>query len=348
MNNNFNKTIKQINNNFSFCEAMLQKVSRTFAINIGFLKGDIYKTVLCGYLFCRIIDTVEDSENLSPKDKIDALNLWADNFPFDNNNEDKLKKFISYLKDEDESYDVLLVRNGKRVFDSFYKIDNNYKKQVIEPVKTMAKGMAEFQSKVDKNGFYQLQNMDELERYCYFVAGTVGEMLTALFILECKDLSTKQKEILENNKISFGLGLQLTNIIKDFKEDLNRDWIYIPKSLMSKQGLTVENFLDKNNKEKAAKVVKELIEKATFHLDKAFEYCVALPKNYSVRMFHFLPLHFAIYSLKKAGEQICKLPRWKVKISRQTVKRLLLLTKCTYFSNRIQKEIYLKARREIL
>ncbi len=345
--NKLDRTIEQIGDDFKFCEAMLQKVSRTFAINIGFLKVDIYKTVLCGYLFCRIIDTVEDSKYLKPNEKIEALKLWADNFPFDNNLE-KLEEFILFLKGSEDSYDELLVRNAKRVFACFDEIDKNYKQQVTLPVKTMAKGMAEFQGKVDEKGCYQLQNMEELERYCYFVAGTVGEMLTALFLLKCKNLTQRQIDILENNKISFGLGLQMTNIIKDFKEDLTRDWIYIPKSLMSNQGLSVDTFLLTENTHKAGKVVKELIGKAKYHLDKAFEYCVALPRDYSVRMFHLLPLHFAIYSLKEASNQITSLPKWKVKISRKTVANLVALTKFTFFSNTAQRKIYLKARSEIL
>ena len=47
-----------------FCITILPKVSRTFAINIRVLKGGLYRAVLSAYLFCRIVDTVEDAERL--------------------------------------------------------------------------------------------------------------------------------------------------------------------------------------------------------------------------------------------------------------------------------------------
>jgi len=342
-------TIIEIKDDLKFCEAMLQKVSRTFAINIGFLKGNIYKTILCGYLFCRIIDTIEDSKTLCPEKKIEALNLWQEFFPSGKNFDTQLDKFKNYLPKKPENYDELLVRYSHRVFDCFRKIDNNMIELVTKPVNTMAKGMAKFQEKlISSNRFYQLKNMDELEKYCYFVAGTVGEMLTALFIYDCKNISNKNIEVLEKNKISFGLGLQMTNIIKDFKEDLSRSWIYIPESLMSAQGLNVKTFLQEKNTEKAKFVVDKLIESATFHLDKAFEYCMALPRDYGVRMFHLLPLHFAIYTLAEAKQHLNELPKWHVKISRKTVTKLILKTKFSFFSNSIQKSIYQNARGNIL
>ena len=57
-----------------FCVEILPRVSRTFAINIRVLSGDLYKAVLCAYLFCRIVDTIEDKVNLS----IDSRNRLFD------------------------------------------------------------------------------------------------------------------------------------------------------------------------------------------------------------------------------------------------------------------------------
>ena len=48
-----------------YCRQVLPKVSRTFALNIGLLKGDLYWSVLISYLACRILDTVEDSPSIS-------------------------------------------------------------------------------------------------------------------------------------------------------------------------------------------------------------------------------------------------------------------------------------------
>ena len=44
-----------------FCRAMLPRVSRTFAINIRLLNGDLGEAVRTGYLLCRAADTLEDA-----------------------------------------------------------------------------------------------------------------------------------------------------------------------------------------------------------------------------------------------------------------------------------------------
>ena len=58
---------------WDYCRNILPKVSRTFALNISVLKGNLHRSVLTGYLFCRIIDTVEDAAKLDPKIKIKLL-----------------------------------------------------------------------------------------------------------------------------------------------------------------------------------------------------------------------------------------------------------------------------------
>ena len=58
---------------WTYCVKTLPKVSRTFALNISVLKGDLHRSILVAYLFCRIVDTVEDAAELDPKIKIKLL-----------------------------------------------------------------------------------------------------------------------------------------------------------------------------------------------------------------------------------------------------------------------------------
>ena len=51
---------------WEYCREMLPKVSRTFALNISVLEGDLHRSILIAYLFCRIVDTVEDAARLDP------------------------------------------------------------------------------------------------------------------------------------------------------------------------------------------------------------------------------------------------------------------------------------------
>lgn len=50
-----------------YCHFILPKVSRSFALGINSLSGEVKRCVLVGYLLCRIIDTVEDDPHLDAK-----------------------------------------------------------------------------------------------------------------------------------------------------------------------------------------------------------------------------------------------------------------------------------------
>ncbi len=58
---------------WEYCCKILPKVSRTFVLNIAQLEGDIFKTVLLGYLLFRIADTFEDTMYQDEKEKITNL-----------------------------------------------------------------------------------------------------------------------------------------------------------------------------------------------------------------------------------------------------------------------------------
>ena len=51
---------------------------------------------------------------------------------------------------------------------------------VVPWIQEMCRGMAEFAGRQTRS----LQTEDELDRYCYYVAGTVGHLLTALFVVQ--------------------------------------------------------------------------------------------------------------------------------------------------------------------
>ena len=71
---------------------------------------------------------------------------------------------------------------------------------------------------------------DELREYCYKVASVVGLVCIRIFGFE----DAKAKEY----AVDMGLAMQLTNILRDVKEDAERDRIYIPQDEMSRFGYT--------------------------------------------------------------------------------------------------------------
>lgn len=70
----------------------------------------------------------------------------------------------------------------------------------------------------------------ELDLYCYRVAGTVGLMMAPL-------LGTTNPVAL-THAADLGRGMQLTNILRDVKEDLGRGRVYLPADELSAHGIT--------------------------------------------------------------------------------------------------------------
>ena len=74
----------------------------------------------------------------------------------------------------------------------------------------------------------------ELERYCYQVAGTVGLMITPVAGYR------GGSRALEHAK-TLGTAMQLTNILRDVGEDLDRGRIYLPSEERERFGVTEES-----------------------------------------------------------------------------------------------------------
>ncbi|MGC8875777.1 phytoene/squalene synthase family protein [Thermus sp.] len=81
-------------------------------------------------------------------------------------------------------------------------------------------------------GPVRLQSEAELLTYCYRVAGTVGRMMVPI---------TGGGKEAEAQAIRLGQAMQLTNILRDVGEDLQRDRVYLPLDLLKVHGVEVED-----------------------------------------------------------------------------------------------------------
>ncbi|WP_221179279.1 squalene/phytoene synthase family protein, partial [Pseudomonas frederiksbergensis] len=87
--------------------------------------------------------------------------------------------------------------------------------------------MSQFQEKAALQG---LGTHQELDHYCYCVAGVAGKLLTELFI-DFDPTLLAQRENLHRLAVSFSTGLQLTNTVKDQWDDRLRGVCWLPRDL---------------------------------------------------------------------------------------------------------------------
>lgn len=312
----------------AFCRRMLPKVSRTFAICIRLLPTGLEHSVLVSYLLCRIADTIEDATHLDPREKVELLHRFRDALATAELDLEPLRRAFG----EAHSDDGLLAYHGDAVLAEFRRLTPAQRDAVRPWVQEMADGMAEF---VDRGraeshaGVEVLATVEDLDRYCYFVAGTVGHLLTELFRLHHPSQPAASHGRLQALATSFGLGLQLTNIIKDVADDRRRGWSFVPRQLCQLAGLRPEDLQDDEHRDGALRVMRQLIDKAKGHLLDALEYSTHLPRSeYGIRLFCLTSLYFAVRTLRLAENDPHLLdPTHKVKITRAQVYRTILVTR---------------------
>ena len=328
---------------WTYCQETLPKVSRTFALNIKTLQGELHRSVLIAYLFCRTVDTIEDAAELDPKIKIKLLLEFS---CLIENREYRLNHIDTWLDDcatvDGSTNDLELLRNIKRVLNVFDSLKSNYQDQVIPAVSKMAKGMAHFQSRFQFGKITPLKNEEDLEEYCYFVAGVVGEMLCDLFLQKLTMLPESARRIMKKNAVSFGLGLQMTNISKDVMADRERGWSYIPQSLITANGLTVDEFHSGKSVEKNLQILEKLLFKTNGHLHDALKFTLAIPRTeLALRLFCIWPLWMAMKTVAALHNNPALLSsNAPVKITRSQVKIILSTTPLIAWSNFILKKSF--------
>jgi phytoene synthase len=101
------------------------------------------------------------------------------------------------------------------------------------------------------------ETFEELSTYCFLVASSVGLM--------CRQIFGYRNESTKDYAINLGLAFQLTNIIRDVKDDARRGRIYIPQEDLRRFGYSEEDIL-------AARYTPEFVNLMRFECDRAKRY----------------------------------------------------------------------------
>jgi farnesyl-diphosphate farnesyltransferase len=291
---------KLTSSSWDYCCNILQKVSRTFALNITQLEGDVFKIVLVGYLLFRIADTFEDTVYQSEIKKIKNLKDFSEIFKGGKGLTERLELYESLkFRWKEDSDAKNLIENGHIVLQSYFELPEIYREIVDPLIVETSNGMAKFQRlKLESNNqIFQLNDMKELELYCYYVAGVVGIMLTKIFS-QIGSIKEKRRE-LEKFQVRFGIALQLINIIKDYQKDVARGWCYIPLSITGKHNVRLE-MIHSLSVEQRQGITKNMLPVIITYLDSSLSYIKLLPlKEKSVRMFCIIPFVLGYNTLHK-------------------------------------------------
>lgn len=314
-----------------FCQEILPQVSRTFALSIRFLPGNLGRAVLCGYLLARIADTIEDDPVSTVDTKLRLLDKFLVCFD-DHSCADLFPQAIGSL--EGEKSHLYLVENTHLVFALFRSLPAKSQRTLQHWITEMVQGMQKF-VKLHAQGI-RIQTLEEYQEYCYYVAGTVGYLLTDLWYEHSPSVDFETYHILRQTCAAFGEGLQTVNILKDIAWDAEHEnSIYVPQDALQSHGSSHQTLLHPEFLSKNHAAITSLVELAWSDLDKAAEYLMRIPRAaIPIRLFCILPLVFAYATLRDiTGSTAMLKSGGNIKISRAEVKSLIMVGPFAVLSN---------------
>ncbi len=314
-----------------FCREILPSVSRTFALSIRFLPGNLGRTVGVAYLICRIADTVEDDGAATVPAKTAALDalLRAFDGPAD---VDAFRQSAAWV--QGDAHHVELVRRADLVFEVFRSLPARSQDRVRHWVAEMVRGMKKFVVLYPRG--IRIQTTEEYREYCYYVAGTVGNLLTDLWYQYAPSIGPAKYRELGTRSVAFGEALQTVNILKDIAWDAEHEnSIYIPAESLREHGSSHQTLLSPAHESRNHAAISDFIDLAWHDLDEALEYTLSIPRRaVAIRAFCILPLLFAYASLRDLSKSRGMLrPGGAVKISRAEVKALMFVGPLLLLSN---------------
>lgn len=328
-----------------WCAEMLPKVSRTFALNIRFLPASLERAVRVAYLLCRIADTIEDDGAADPALKASLLDRMLEAF----DGPEAETRFLAEAQAIGGAADhVALVRGTGTVLVVFRDLPAAARDRVRHWVTEMVRGMKKFVLKYPRG--LRIESLAEYQEYCWYVAGTVGHMLTDLWrAYDPRRFGAQQYDRLLARAKEFGEALQTVNILKDIAWDAEHEnAIYIPGQTLRAHGSSHETILSPAHEAANHAAVREYVSLAWRDLDEALEYTLAIPRRHpAIRMFCILPLLMAQATLRDLEGSRAMLRRGgSVKISRAEVKALLLVAPLLVMSNAGLRWLTARVRRK--
>lgn len=323
------KLLNQLDDD-EFQSVLLEGVSRTFALTIPQLPKSLFGPIANAYLLCRIVDTIEDEVSLSPEQKKYFCTEFISIVQTGVNSEPFAVELAPLLSDQTLPAEHALIHVLPRVIEITHSFESDQIAALACCVETMAEGMPIFQSQNLHDGLATLADMD---RYCYYVAGCVGEMLAKLFCHYSPEIA-QHKEQLLTLSVAFGQGLQMTNILKDIWDDAQRGVCWLPQDIFTEAGFDLKNLTPETNDEHFRLGLARLISIAQQHLHDALRYTQLIPAHeVGIRNFCLWALGMALLTLKKIKQNLSFIHSSQVKITRNSVKATIATTKLMGRSN---------------
>ena len=270
-----------------YCQDKTAKSGSSFYYSFLFLPKTKRLAITALYAFCREVDDIADAE-------------------MDNNI--KLVKLEWWRSEIESLYEGSAHHPVSQALVSPIKGFNLEKKHFLEIIDGMEMDLEKV----------RFANFEELNLYCYRVAGVVGLLSASIF-------GYKDPKTLEY-ATKLGLALQLTNIIRDVYEDSLRNRLYLPLDELEKFGVTEKEIFNRQDTESFHKLISFHAERAHQCYRDAFD-TLPLQDRYNQKTGTIMA---AIYENTLNEMELDKLQVLKHKIVIPTLRKIIIALK-TFF-----------------
>lgn len=206
-----------------------------FLYSFSFLPKEEREAINSVYAFFSYIDNiVDESPNINQLEiekKLRRLEFWE----------------ASIIKLYEKKENTKLLKPLEKVIDRFL-IPKQYFLSLIDGCKR------------DLSNF-RYASFEDLKNYCYSVSSIVG--------LTCIEIFGYKYEETKNYAINLGYALQLTNIIRDIKQDKDRGYIYIPKEDLERFKYSENDLINEVYNDNFVELMRFQVKRAREHYHKA-------------------------------------------------------------------------------
>ena len=299
-----------------FHQRLLPQVSRTFALTIPQLPAPLSSVVSNAYLWCRVADTIEDEPLLDAATKLALHEALIRVIDGSAEGAAWALRAHAHLSSATPAAERELVAGTGLVA----ALTRTFSPVQVGAIRTcvmkMCRGMTHFELRDSRDG---LDTAADLDRYCYYVAGVVGEMLTTLFCDYSPDIASREKEM-RQLAASFGQGLQMTNILKDIWEDRTEGRCWLPREVFLESGYNLSELDPTANRDAFNAAMRVMVGIAHGHLRNALNYALFIPKyEAGIRRFCLWSLGLALLTLQRIARSKNFSSAAEVKVSRFAV-----------------------------
>ncbi len=200
----------QLSYAYASCRSIARSAAKNFYYAFLALPGDKRNALCAVYAFMRRADDISDDQSLSIDSRYEKLDHWMEQARAAFNGSATDDAVLLALADTQQRFKIPV--------ELFQKLVSGTAMDLQYPASSSAQPVAPYRT------------FDELYSYCYHVASVVG--LVCIHIFGFHD--PKAEPLAERCGIAF----QLTNILRDVKEDALMGRVYLPQEDLTRFGLS--------------------------------------------------------------------------------------------------------------